>query len=179
MTDKVQKIREWVKARLDENNSKQSIPQFYGMMEEDARFLDFLESLQKEPVSEELEEAIDTYLATYFGDEKEKQEWSFLKKMAIYFAEWQEAKDQQVLNEEGVVVLPEETFERMKRSLFELAEKEQQMMAKAKSGTVQKDNQVILDNGTYIDLDPSMQLKPSFVGLKEGDRIKVIIIKED
>ncbi len=54
----------------------------------------------------------------------------------------------------------------------------EQMMAKAKSGTVQKDNQVILDNGTYIDLDPSMQLKPSFVGLKEGDRIKVIVIKE-
>ena len=98
----------------------------------------------KELVSEDLEEAIDTYLKSYWGGEKEKQEWPFLKKMAIYFAQW----------------------------------KKEQMMTKAKSGTVQKDNQVILDNGTYIDLDPSMQLKPSFVGLKEGDRIKVIIIKE-
>ena len=51
MIDKVQKIREWVKARLDENKSKQSIPQFYGMMEEDARFLDFLDSLQEDHVS--------------------------------------------------------------------------------------------------------------------------------
>lgn len=54
MTDRVQKIREWVKSRLDENASKQSLPQFYGMMEEDARFLDFLDSLQEEPVSEDL-----------------------------------------------------------------------------------------------------------------------------
>ena len=52
MTDKIQKIREWVKARLDENASKQSLPQFYGMMEEDARFLDFLDSLQEEPKEE-------------------------------------------------------------------------------------------------------------------------------
>ena len=40
-------------------------------------------------VSEELEEVIDTYLATYWGGEKEKQDWPFLKKMAIHFAEWQ------------------------------------------------------------------------------------------
>lgn len=40
-------------------------------------------------VSEDLEQAIDTYLATYFGGEKEKQDWPFLKKMAIHFAKWQ------------------------------------------------------------------------------------------
>ena len=52
------------------------------------------------------------------------------------------------------------------------------MMAKAKGGTVQKDNQIIMDDGTYIDLDPSMSLKPS-LAVKEGERIKVIVIKED
>ena len=66
MTDR-EKIREWVKARLDENASKQSLPQFYGMMEEDARFLDFLDSIQEEPVSEELEEAAKRYATE--GDE--------------------------------------------------------------------------------------------------------------
>lgn len=40
----------------------------------------------QEPVSEDLEEAIDTYLATYFGGEKEKRNWPSLKKMAIHFA---------------------------------------------------------------------------------------------
>ena len=49
----------------------------------------------QEPVSEDLEEAIDTYLATYFGGEKEKQDWPFLKKMAIHFANWQK---QQTIN---------------------------------------------------------------------------------
>lgn len=44
---------------------------------------------KEEPVSEDLEAAIDNYLATYFGGEKEKQEWPFLKKMAIHFAAWQ------------------------------------------------------------------------------------------
>ena len=43
--------------------------------------------VKKEPVSEDLEAAIDTYLATYWGGEKEKQDWPFLKKMAIHFAE--------------------------------------------------------------------------------------------
>jgi hypothetical protein len=51
--------------------------------------MDLKKPKQEEPVSEELEEAIDTYLATYFGGEKEKQDWPFLKKMAIHFAAWQ------------------------------------------------------------------------------------------
>lgn len=53
-----------------------------------------IDSLQEEPVSEELGEAIDTYLATYFGDKKEMQNWPFLKKMAIYFANWQKNRVQ-------------------------------------------------------------------------------------
>ncbi len=51
--------------------------------------LSFYNSMQKEPASGDLETAIDTYLATYFGGEKEKQDWPFLKKMAIHFAAWQ------------------------------------------------------------------------------------------
>lgn len=44
---------------------------------------------KEKPVSENLEQAIDTYLSTYFGGEQEKQNWPFLKKMAIHFAAWQ------------------------------------------------------------------------------------------
>lgn len=51
---------------------------------------------KKEPVSKDLKQAIDTYLATYFGGEKEKQDWPFLKKMAIHFANWQ--KQQMMAN---------------------------------------------------------------------------------
>jgi hypothetical protein len=33
-----------------------------------------------------------------------------------------------------------------------------------------------MDDGTWIDLDPSMQQKPAF-DIKEGDKIKVYIVK--
>ena len=64
-------------------------PLFAAMAEEDIELLCFIDSLQEEPVSEDLEEAIDTYLKSYWGGEKEKQEWPFLKKTVIYFAKWQ------------------------------------------------------------------------------------------
>jgi len=51
---------------------------------------------KEEPVSEELEQAVDNYLANYFGGEKEKQDRPFLKKMAIHFAKWQ--KEQMMAN---------------------------------------------------------------------------------
>ena len=47
------------------------------------------DTLQEKPVSEGLEKTIDDYLATYFGGEKEKQYWPFLKKMAMYFSKLQ------------------------------------------------------------------------------------------
>ena len=47
----------------------------------------------------------------------------------------------------------------------------------AKSGVGNNDNYIQFDDGTYIDLDPSMQLKPAF-DVKEGDKVKVIIVKE-
>ena len=66
-----------------------------------------IQALQEKPVSEDLEEAIDTYLATYFGGEKEKQEHPFLKKMAIHFAMWQ--KEQLIANTvDAVIGLPYE-----------------------------------------------------------------------
>ena len=84
----------------------------------------FMDSLPNEPVSEDL--------GNYINElSKQFPEVSFAKlsRIAVRVANWQKEKDKQVLNEEGVVVLPEEAFERMKRSLIELAEKEQQMTA--------------------------------------------------
>ena len=57
-------------------------------MSECQHLLLMITSLQEEPVIEDLEQAIDNYLATYWGGEKEKQDWPFLKKIAIHFAEW-------------------------------------------------------------------------------------------
>lgn len=123
----------------------------------------FMDSLPNEPVSEDLGDYINEL-------SKQFTEVSFAKlsRIAVRVAKWQKQQDQ------STIELAEEHA-----MLSGMEKMKEEMMAKAKSGTVQKDNQVILDDGTYIDLDPSMQLKPSFVGLKEGDRIKVIVIKED
>ena len=102
MSDKVQKIREWVKARLDENASKQSLPQFYGMMEEDARFLDFLDSLQAEPVSGDLEKEIQTtikmvkYLDLSIDD--------IVLFCAHHYSNWQKEQMQKDAKESEVVI---------------------------------------------------------------------------
>lgn len=93
-----------------------------------------LDSMQKEPISDDLEQAIDTYLATYFGGEKEKQDWPYLKKMAIHFANWQ--KDQ--------------------------------LMAKAIDGEVGYWNL----RGLSINTD-------LLRSVSEGDKVKIIVIKED
>ena len=61
----------------------------FGKVKACEELLSFIDSMQKEPVSDDLDQAIDNYLATYFGGEKEKQDWPFLKKMAIHFAAWQ------------------------------------------------------------------------------------------
>ncbi len=54
----------------------------------------------------------------------------------------------------------------------------QEILKSAKPGTAQKDYQLILDDGTYIDLDPSMSLNPA-VKVKEGQRVFVSIITEN
>lgn len=101
----------------------------------------FMDSLPNEPVSEELEEAIDTYLKSYFGGEKEKQEWPFLKKMAIHFAQWQKA----------------------------------QMMKDSTEVTVhiEAGNYPYIPQLELYDYDKDVPLA------KEGDKYKVILIKEE
>lgn len=54
----------------------------------------------------------------------------------------------------------------------------QKMMKDAKSGIGNYDNYIKLEDGTWIDLDPSMQKKPAF-NVKEGEKVKVLVIKED
>lgn len=123
---------------------------------------------KEEPVSEELEKAAVEAFKQIVDDERN----SFLEIFKAG-ARWQEAKDKQVLNEEGVVVLPEEAFERMKRSLIELAEKEQ-MMANAIDVTVH------IDAGGYPYL-PQMELYDYDKDVplaKEGDKYNVVLIKE-
>lgn len=120
---------------------------------------EMIKSMQGEPVSEDLEQAIDTYLATYFGGEKEKQDWPFLKKMAIHFANWQKKKNDYAI-EIAHMAGEEEGKNIMK----------QQMMAKAVEGVV------VCNNFTHGYKDILMEI-PSYLNV--DDEVKVIVIKEE
>lgn len=117
------------------------------------------------------EESIDKALEKEIDNEVTKLHtapcYDELANFARYFANWQKEQDEilQTLSyqeglEDGIKI------------------ERQQIMGSAKGGVVEKDNQVILDDGTYIDLDPSMSLNPSFK-VKEGQRIRALIMDED
>ena len=53
-----------------------------------------------------------------------------------------------------------------------------QLMKDAMDGVVDEDYFIMIGNETWIDIDPSMQNKPAF-GLKKGDKVKILILKED
>ena len=104
------------------------------------------------------------YLATYWGGEKEKQDWPFLKKMAIHFTNWQKMQDQETIElaEDHAMLAG---MEKMK----------EQMRAKA------IDVEVKVDAGNYPYI-PQMELydydKDEPLA-KQGDKYNVILIKED
>ncbi len=94
-------------------------------------------------------------------------------------AKWQETKDKQILNDEGVVILPEEEFERMKRSLIKLEEMKQQLMAKGVDGVVHRFDGCGVASVHYNDPNgvPMAYFIPS-EGLSAGDKVKIITIKK-
>lgn len=141
-----------------------------------------INALQEEPVSEDLKEAIDTYLATYFGGEKEKQEWPFLKKMAIYFAEWQKIKDESITEDLGEYInelskqFPEVSFAKLSRIAVRVAKwQKEKMMANAVDGAFIRRNRYTKKN-VLNGLDITCDV---IQGFKDKDKIKVLFVKED
>lgn len=63
----------------------------------------------------------------------------------------------------------------LKELLDNMDEKELEETRNAKIG-VCKDNYVEFEDGTCIDFDPSMQLKPAF-NVKDGDKVEVLLLK--
>ena len=141
-----------------------------------------VKALQEEHVSDDLEKTIDTYLATYFGSEKEKQEWPFLKKMAIYFAKWQKTKDESTTEELGEYInelskqFPEVSFAKLSRIAVRVAKLQKKQMIKDAY-----EREVKVDAGGYPYI-PQMELYDYDKDVplaKKGDRVKVVVVKED
>lgn len=131
----------------------------------------------KEPVSEDLEEASKNYALnnTPWDDCKDEIQESFNAG-----AKWQKAKDESTTEDLGEYLnelskqFPEVSFAKLSRIAVRVAKwKEQKMMAKAIDGYVIKD--IEEGNGDFL---LSADYLPKSMGLKDQQRVKVIVIKE-
>lgn len=93
-----------------------------------------------------------------------------LIEVLVDMAKWQEEKDKEILKEEGLMIVPDEQFETMKRSLIKLSEEKEQMMKNAIDGRINaKEDDITL-----------CQSLPALIrdnGWHKSDKVKVIIIK--
>ena len=133
----------WIKRRMDENRGKQTLPQYFGMVEEELNILYFLDTLevkgvQEEPVSEDLKEAAKKYAQEAYSHPIDR---NVGKADFIAGAKWQIAK----------------------------------LMANATEVTVHIDagNYPYIPQMELYDYDKDVPLA------KEGDKYKVVLIKEE
>jgi hypothetical protein len=137
-----------------------------------------LYELVKEPVSEDLEEASKNYALnnTPWDDCKDEIQESFKAG-----AKWQKAKDESTTEDLGEYInelskqFPEVSFAKLSRIAVRVAKwQKKQMMAKAVDGYVIKD--VEEGNGDFL---LSADYLPKTMGLKDQQRVKVIVIKKN
>ena len=139
------------------------------------RLFSFIESLQEELENEDLKVEIKNFLDQtgapfYWAGEEEQLEW--VEIIAQHFAEWQEQKDK-----EQILILKDKIESchaamKCKDELMEikLHEQKEEMTKDAINGYV--------DQVEYPDLT-LIQLSENPKDLKDGDKVKLIIIKEE
>lgn len=97
MTDKVQKIKDWISKEQDglmDAKGNFEYPEHEGAYHILCNLDTFIDSLQEEPVSEELEEAADNFVKSYTKGGT-KQSW--LKEGYMAGAKWQKQQDQFII----------------------------------------------------------------------------------
>lgn len=184
MNNQVEQIKGEME-RLDVDNAKKALDKEIsrdyecGFANALTLLKNYIHTLQEEPVSEDLEREIEQYMNhNYYVDEegvicdRSHPRFDFcedkFKEVARYFANWQEQKDKKILNDEGFIVLPGDEFEKMNRSLINLSEEKEQMMKNA------------IDSHVNLVWNcPCFAIDWSKIGLNVGDRVKLIIIKEE
>ena len=176
MTDKVQKIREEVERlrslhqikyqQLDADNSMSLVE--CGKRNLCNELLSFIDSLQEEPVSEELDEAIEK---SFVYHDSRGDDFRSDKQIEIAYrqgfetgAKWQKEKDQKTIE------LAEDHA-----MLTGMNKMKEQMMKDATEVTVHIDagNYPYIPQLELYDYDKDVPLA------KEGDKYKVVLIKED
>lgn len=76
--------------------------------------------------------------------------------------------------------IDEETFDKIARHFAQWQKEQMMKEAVEKNGVVCSDEFVKFDDGTFLDFrDPTLGINPAFVLPKNGEKVKVIIVKED
>jgi hypothetical protein len=156
MTDKVRKIKEWISKTQDglmDANGNFEYPEHEGAYHILCNLDAYIDSLQEEPVSEEWIDAAKQYVKEHVIG-IDKVTFSIATDMFISGAKWQKQQDQ------STIELAEDHA-----MLAGMEKMKEQMMAKAIDGTARPD-----DNEIWCNL--------STFNLKDGDKCKVILIKE-
>ena len=176
MTNKVQKIKDWISKEQDglmDANGNFEYPEHEGAYHILCNLDTYIDSLQEEPVSEDLEEEIDNYVKRNGYDGLDSIEE--IKYIAQYFTKWQKTKDDSCTSDLGDYInelskqFPEVSFAKLSRIAVRVAKwQAEQMMAKAVDGKV-------IANGMG---NPILHLWDKGRHLI-GKKVKVIVIKED
>lgn len=143
---------------------------------------------KEEPVSDDLESEIQRYNNSLNLDAEENYEWDDIASNVIlaarHFAKWQKAKDESTTEGLGEYVnelskqFQEVSFAKLSRIAVRVAKwQKQQMMAKSVDGDITFDYYGD-DDKTYGCIAHDSFCLEDF-GLKDRDKVKVIIIKED
>ena len=134
--------------------------------------VDKVQKICEEPVNEDLEEAANNAFNIVLNNHEIVNLMSCME-MFKYGANWQKTKDESITDDLGKYInelskqFPEVSFAKLSRIAVRVAKwQKEQMIAKAIDGTARPD-----DNEIWCNLTSN--------NLKDGDKVKVIVIKED
>ena len=129
-----------------------------GKMEALEGIVDFIDSLQEEPVSEDLEVEVDRWYNNEAPKEFEDVLYDDIEKCAKHFVDWQKQQDQ------STIELAEDHA-----MLAGMEKMKEEMIAKVAEG------KVISYEGISFPVSNEIHK----LGLEEGDKVKVIILKDE
>lgn len=178
MTDKVQKIKDWISKEQDGLMDAQGnfeYPEHEGAYHILCNLYAYIDSLQEEPVSEDLEEAannhaIERYRTTRNRELAEKCKWSFKTG-----AKWQKAKDEYITKDLGQYIselakqFPEVSFAKLSRIAVRVANWQKDKMIQNAI-----DAQCFGFQGAAL-----FSFRLPADNYLVGSKVKVIVIKED
>jgi len=187
MSDKVQKIKEEIERRIEKYGPDFKTP--YDAMYQLLTLLDLINSLPEEPESEDLEEEIKRYSKNILILPLSGDRWQTMEitegnwiDIARHFAEWQKQQGEKLFKDDSWNYIEENypnISQEEKLRLYDISIKSRLAGANAIKQKMMKD----AIDATTLDIDAQtieFGLWPEkLLDIKEGDKVKIIVIKEN